>query len=605
MSGERRERDLAGAWLWANLQRAAVAATNSVSRCRRTIVRSTAATGIQASAVFAVLVAAYLCSGVIGHDPWKQDEAYTFGMVLNILDTGDWVVPTLGGEPFMEKPPLFYIVAAITADAFSRWLALHDGARLAATLFIAIGLAFTGAAARRLYGADAMPRAVLLLLACFGLLLHAHEMITDTALFAGFAIAVFGLVQATRNPVRAGIFLGTGVGIGFMSKSLVEPAMIGLACAALPVVSRYWRNLRYAKSLATAALFAAPWLLIWPIALHAQNPDAFATWFWVNNFGRYAGTAGLGADTEPWYYTRVLPWFTFPAGPLAVLAVWRSIRARTIRGDSATLLLSVVTVAMLAVLVTAGTARSLYAMPLLIPLALLASQALNAVPQRFIRCASLVFGLLCGAIGLGVWSIWAFGIRFGYPPAVALLLKYLPGDFTFHFQPVFFLLALFCTALWMYVWFSTRRPLTELQRWVAGVTMVWGVTMSLLLPWIDQAKSFREPFSEIATLVPTDACVAGKGLGEPQRGMLHYFAGIVTTLADGFDESCDYLLVQTNKAQLKDPAAPQGWTRIWCGGRDGEENEHFTLYARNELDEEPQADILDFFDLLLAHSPIE
>ena len=70
------------------------------------------------SAAFCVLFAAvYLLAGVVGHDPWKQDEAYTFGMVLHILQTGDWVVPTLGGEPFMEKPPLFYILAALSAAA--------------------------------------------------------------------------------------------------------------------------------------------------------------------------------------------------------------------------------------------------------------------------------------------------------------------------------------------------------------------------------------------------------------------------------------------------------------------------------------------------------
>jgi hypothetical protein len=128
--------------------------------------------------------------------------------------------------------------------------------------------------------------------------------------------------------------------------------------------------------------------------------------------------------------------------------------------------------------------------------------------------------------------------------------------------------------------------------------------MSLCLPWIDQAKSFRDPFMEIAALVPADACVAGKGLGEPQRGMLHYFGGIVTTPPEGSDEPCDYLLIQTNKAHEQDPAAPPGWTQIWCGGRDGEEHEHFTLYARNDLDEAPQPDILPPFpDLFSSYVP--
>src|SRR5438309_5020008 len=55
----------------------------------------------------AALIVTYLLPGVVGHDPWKQDEAYTFGIVLHMLESGDWVVPTLAGQPFMEKPPLF------------------------------------------------------------------------------------------------------------------------------------------------------------------------------------------------------------------------------------------------------------------------------------------------------------------------------------------------------------------------------------------------------------------------------------------------------------------------------------------------------------------
>jgi 4-amino-4-deoxy-L-arabinose transferase-like glycosyltransferase len=58
------------------------------------------------------LCAVWIFTGLFPHDPWKPDEAYTFGLVLHILQTGDWVVPTLAGEPFMEKPPAFFVTAA-------------------------------------------------------------------------------------------------------------------------------------------------------------------------------------------------------------------------------------------------------------------------------------------------------------------------------------------------------------------------------------------------------------------------------------------------------------------------------------------------------------
>jgi hypothetical protein len=46
-----------------------------------------------------------------------------------MLQSGDWLVPTLAGEPFMDKPPLFYWTAALFAKLFSPLLPLHDGAR--------------------------------------------------------------------------------------------------------------------------------------------------------------------------------------------------------------------------------------------------------------------------------------------------------------------------------------------------------------------------------------------------------------------------------------------------------------------------------------------
>ena len=58
------------------------------------------------------IVCAWLLPGTLGHDPWKQDETYTFGIVQHMLDTGDLVVPTNAGQPFVEKPPVYDWVAA-------------------------------------------------------------------------------------------------------------------------------------------------------------------------------------------------------------------------------------------------------------------------------------------------------------------------------------------------------------------------------------------------------------------------------------------------------------------------------------------------------------
>ena len=95
-----------------------------------------------------MLCAVWLLTGLIGHDPWKPDEAYSFGLVYHILKNGDWLVPTLAGDVFLERPPLYYWTAAIFAKMFSPVLPLHDGARLATGFYMGLTLLLTGLTGR-------------------------------------------------------------------------------------------------------------------------------------------------------------------------------------------------------------------------------------------------------------------------------------------------------------------------------------------------------------------------------------------------------------------------------------------------------------------------
>ena len=81
--------------------------------------------------ILAVLIVAWMLPGLFGRDPWKADEAYTFGLVLHIIETGDHLVPTLAGEPFLQKPPLFFSTAAVFVKAFGSFLGFGNAARLA------------------------------------------------------------------------------------------------------------------------------------------------------------------------------------------------------------------------------------------------------------------------------------------------------------------------------------------------------------------------------------------------------------------------------------------------------------------------------------------
>ena len=158
----------------------------------------------QTKALFlALLCATWVLTGLVGHDPWKPEDAHSFGLVYHILKSGDWLIPTLAGDPYMDKPPLFYMTAAVFAKLFSPLFALHDGARLASGFYTTLTLLFMGLAGRELFGSGRGWTAALILIGCLGMLVSAHQLVTDLALLSGLAAMQYGFTLSLRRPLRA------------------------------------------------------------------------------------------------------------------------------------------------------------------------------------------------------------------------------------------------------------------------------------------------------------------------------------------------------------------------------------------------------------------
>src|SRR5437870_2014062 len=192
--------------------------------------------------VVLIVVVAYLVSGLIGHDPWKQDETYVASIIHHIYESEDWVVPVSAGQSFMENPPLYFVVAEETADLLERWLPIHDGARLSNLLWMAAVVGCVAAAARLAWPArrEADLAAALALLSSLGLVLHAHSLVVDVALLAGFAAGLLGLCLLLQQPALGGALFGTGVGIAFLAKGLLGPGSLGLPALVLTLLFEPW-----------------------------------------------------------------------------------------------------------------------------------------------------------------------------------------------------------------------------------------------------------------------------------------------------------------------------------------------------------------------------
>ena len=527
--------------------------------------------------LFVVVCLAWLLPGLVGHDPWKIDEAVVFGAVAEMLRSGDWIQFRIAGEPFLEKAPLYLWSAAAFAKALGGWLPLHDAARLASGLYMALTLGLLSATALELMGERAVRMSVLLFIGCLGLLIRAHEMTTDLAGLTGIALAFYGLALALRRPVAGGLAAGAGMGVAFLGDGFLPLGMLLTLMVMLPAAAPAWRTRPYAATVAVALACALPLLAIWPLALQARSPVALVLWqdnvanAWGGSFGQDVGQGLL-------YFLKLLPWYTWPAGPLAAWSVWRARRVLRARRDLQLPLIAFI--AFFLVIAAFGGSREVNAMPLLLPLAILGVAELESIP-RGAASALDWFGMttffLLAVIG---WIGWGAALTGQPEAAAAWLQKEVPG-FTYKFSFIAFSLAALLTLVWMVVVArslrSTRRAIVN---WTAGITMAWMLMMTLGVPLVDQARSYRAVSSRIVQALPRDfVCVARRNVGDAQRALLDYFVNL-QTIRDDYPASsrCRALLVQATPLRI--PAVGPEWTETWRGSRPGDRHELFILYRK-------------------------
>ena len=534
----------------------------------------------QRSLLVALLCLAWILPGLFGRDPWKPDEAHTFGVVYELLQGGSWVVPALAGEPFLQDPPLFYLTAAAFAKLFAFALPLHDAARLATGAWMAAVFAFVALAGRELYGVRYGAISALLLLGCFGFVVRGHQLITDNALLAGFAIAYYGFALALRRPALGGFWIGTGIGIGFLADGVLAPAVLVAIALLLPALGRDWRTRGYAVALAVAAVAAAPWLAIWPILLARQSPALFQWWWWDENLWYYFGRPAE-ARAGILYYLGNLPWYAFPAWLLALWALWRARGPGIARPP--VVLPALGFLVTLAVLSASSEARELYALPLLPPLALLAAGAPETL-RRGAANAWYWFSAMAFTLFVVVfWFYWS-GLELGVPARLHAHLHRIRPGYTPGFRWLPFVLGLAYTVFWFAVLASFRRSTVRpVIVWAAGITTMWALMATLFIGWADNAKSYRAMVASLQKALPARYdCISSRGLGESQRASLHYFADIITHREETLDRrrACELLLVQGRPNVELAPGAP--WKKIWEGSRPRDRDERFRLYQRTK-----------------------
>ena len=531
-------------------------------------------TPIKAGFLF-LLCLVWLFTGLVGHDPWKPDEAYSFGLIYHIIQNGDWLVPTLAGEPYLDKPPLYYWTAALFAKLLTPMLPLHDGARLATGFYTSLTLLFVGFTGRELFGNNRGWPAAVILIGCLGMLVRAHEILTDNALLTGSALMVYGYALSLRRARLAGLFIGIGLGIGFMSKGFIAPMLFVFISLALLLFSN-WRTRSYFTTLFIALLCALPWLTVWPFLLYQHSPELFLDWMWTRNIGRWFEYVRNGEHNKVLYYLQALPWLAWPAAPLAAWTVWEARKRVWLEAEFQLLLVSCIV--MFFTLSLVRDINDQNAMPMLIPIALLATASLSTL-RRGAANALDWFGLMTFALlAIILWSGWT-GILVDNGSWLARRLQEMQPGFQPEVNTIAFTIAVTVSVLWIVlVWRVGRSVRRSLINWAAGMCLLWILVMTLWLPWLDAGKSYRHMVVDLNKNLPKQYnCIAEVRVGDSQRAMLQYFGDI--NLRQKATRVCDLLLVQGDRV-AKPIEDEIGWEKVWEGSRQWDRNERFRLYQR-------------------------
>ena len=526
--------------------------------------------------VLALLALAFVLPGLFGHDPWKSFDAIGVEIVHQMYVSGDWLVPRIAGEPWLEDPPFFHWVSLALASLAVHLLPFHDATRVASGLAVLAACAFLHAAARLAAPTEdartEAAAAVLLLLGTLGLMVHAHETIPDLATLAACSAALAASRHAADKPLAMGAAIGAALGIAFLSTGLVTPLALYAAVLLTALACSEWRSRRIALFLACGAIVAVCIASSWPLALRLHSPALFEAWLSqaTRLRGDFAGNLA--------YFFSITGWFLWPVWPLALWTLWAKRDALA----APRLFLPLAAFACLALGVSiTGPTQDISLLATLPPLVLFAAYGLPALRRGAAAAFDWFSVMSVACFGALIW-LGYIAMMTGWPPKIANNFAKLAPGFTPQFAWLPFVAAIGLTLLWLgFVLKLAPAPSRSATRWCAGVALLWGCFAMLLLPWADHLKSYRAVALQIKASLPRgENCVAGRNLGVPQRAALSYHAGLRLQVSDA-PPGCRFLVVQGSPKHERD-APGAGWTKLADVGRAGDKAERFRLYRTTD-----------------------
>jgi 4-amino-4-deoxy-L-arabinose transferase len=343
--------------------------------------------------------------GLVGPDEPRYAE-----IARAMAESGDWVTPRLGGEPWFEKPALLYWMGALATR-----LGLDDdrATRLPVALMSAAFLAFFYWRLKREFGPQPAEFATLILATTAGWVVLSQVGGFDLPLAASLGAALLLLLPWVQEPSpESRRFLpgfGALLGISMLAKGLVGPALA--AVSLLPLLWRrglrpVLRDLFHPATLGPFLALALPWYLL----CYLRNGAGFLADFFVRQHWDRLADESIQHVQPVWFFVPVLVVGLLPWTP-----IWALLPNREARNDPRVQFLAAWALTTFVVFSLVTNKLPGYLLPMLPPLAALGGLGLAerksvwgalAASAALLGLMPIAANLLPAALAEGLGEAW-------------------------------------------------------------------------------------------------------------------------------------------------------------------------------------------------------
>lgn len=430
----------------------------------------------------------------------EPDEGLHATISQEMLEHGEWIVPTFRGEPFLDKPILYFWAQMISLKTFG----MNEFAvRLPGLMFGLLGALSTGILAGRLFGSRVGILSCLTSMTMFIPLAIAQAAVHDVALVPWTNLTLLCLWETERATARRQQYQWLAAaacmfGLAIMTKALIGVAVVGIGYGLFLICSRtitVGSCVRLGSAMIVGAVLASPWFIAMEFRI-----TGYLYYYFIERHAMGFATATQRHGQEPWYY--YAPFITLGALPWIWYAVpmlrdeWQSRSKRSRMLPQMVLLLSWL-IGGLVFLSVAKSKLVTYALPLFPAIAILcalawyryANQRMSATSARWFINIIRSAGALGMVVPFGILLSCRIILSTTWSPAAWLLAVTLSAG---------------SAATWLL--FEKRRYNQSaglLSVWMAGITclvMTWPLQMYAenysersLAQWIIRQKTLPEP----------------------------------------------------------------------------------------------------------------